>query len=79
MFAFLSALAPELDYDAIYATPASLKEWVHADGAHRGPRSRVAAFTVTDEAPVVVGTARELLHRGGARTCAAEFALKGAC
>lgn len=79
MFAFLSALVPALDYDAIYATPSSLKEWVHADGAHRGPRSRVAAFTETDAEPVVAGSARELLHRGGAMTCVSVYKLEGAC
>ena len=79
MFAFLSALVPALDYDAVYATPSSLKEWVHADGAHRGPRSRVAGFAVIGAAPVAAGSARELLHQGGAMTCVSVYKLEGAC
>ena len=79
MLGFLSQLACELDYDAVLATPSSLKEWVHADGAHLGPRSKVASFASTGAAPVSAGTARELLHQGGAKTCALMCALEGAC
>ncbi|MCF2620990.1 hypothetical protein [Collinsella tanakaei] len=75
MLAFLSALAPELDYDTIHAAPSSLKAWT-ADG---GPRSKVAAFVVDGSAPVLPGTARELLHRGGAMTCVSLRAFEGVC
>ena len=48
MSAFLSALMPELDYDAIYATPSALKEWVQGGGPH----AKTAAFVKADAAPV---------------------------
>ena len=75
MSAFLSALMPELDYDAIYATPSILKEWVQGGGPH----AKTAAFVKADAAPVMPGTARELLHNGGAKTSFALHALEGVC
>lgn len=77
MLSFLESLAPELNEDAVLATPPSLKDWC----AHRGPRANVAAFFDDGAAePASEPSALpELMHIEGPRTAVRLFMVQEAC
>ena len=77
MLSFLESLAPELNEDAVLATPPSLKDWC----AHRGPRANVAAFFDDGAAEPASEPAAlpELMHVEGPRTAVRLCMAQEAC